>query len=87
MRKSIEKISKKLKFGGYACFIMPIFAEDNKNNRERKLIVDKVIKSTIEYGLFLVDEYERILPSIRRSHNIKWATLEKEKIYIFRKEG
>ena len=87
MRKSIEKISKKLKFGGYACFIMPIFAEDNKNNRERKLIVDKVIKSTIEYGLFLVDEYERILPSIRRSHNIKWATLEKEKIYIFRKGG
>jgi len=87
MRKSIEKISKKLKFGGYACFIMPIFAEDNKNNRERKLIVDKIMKSTIEYGLFLVDEYERILPSIRRSHNIKWATLEKEKIYIFRKGG
>jgi len=45
------------------------------------------MESTMEYGLFLVDEYERILPSIRRSHNIKWATLEKEKIYIFRKEG
>ena len=87
MRKSIEKNSEELKVGGYACFIMPTFTENNKNNRERKLIVDKVMKSTMEYGLFLVDEYERILPSIRRSHNIKWATLEKEKIYIFRKEG
>ncbi|RLF94806.1 hypothetical protein DRN50_04795 [Thermococci archaeon] len=87
MNMSIKNISKKLKIGGYACFIMPTFTENNKNNRERKLIVDKVMKGTMEYGLFLVDEYERILPSIRRSHNIKWATLEKEKIYIFRKEG
>jgi len=86
MRKSLENISKKLKVGGYACFIMPVFTEDNKNNRERKLIVDKVMNSILEYGLVQVDVYERILPSIRRSHNIKWATLEKEKIYIFRKE-
>ena len=88
MQNSIKNISKKLKIGGYACFIMPIFTEDNKNNRERKIIVDKVMKGVVtEDGLLLVDEYERILPSIRRSHNIKWATLEKEKIYIFRKEG
>ena len=84
MRKSIEKISEKLKVGGYVCFIMPIFTEDNKNDRERKCIVDKVMNSTMEYGLLRVDEYERILP-VRRSHNIKWATLEKEKISIFRK--
>jgi len=86
MRKSLENISKKLKVGGYACFIMPVFTEDNKNNIERKLIVDKVMNSMLEYGLVQVDVYERILPSIRRSNNIKWATLEKEKIYIFRKE-
>ena len=85
MGKSIKNISKKLKIGGYACFIMPVFTEDNKNNRERKFIVDKVMKSVLEYGFFLEDEYERILPSVRRSHNIKWATLEKERIYLFRK--
>ena len=88
MQKSIENISKKLKGGGYACFVMPVFTEDNENNRKRKIIVDKVMNSAMEYGLLLgkEDKYERILPSIRRSHNIKWATLEKEMIYIFRKE-
>lgn len=85
MQKSIENISKKLKIGGYACFVMPVFAVDNENNRERRFIVDKVMSSMSEYGLFLEEKYERILPSLRRSHNIKWATLEKERIYLFRR--
>jgi len=85
MQKSIKNISKKLKIGGYACFVMPVFAVDNENDRKRKIIVDKVMSSISDYSLFLEDEYERILPSMRRSHNIKWATLEKEKIYLFRR--
>ena len=64
---------------------MPVFNMDNQNNRNRKRIVEKVLSSMDEYDLIKEEEYERILPTIRRSHNIKWATLEREKIYLFRK--
>lgn len=86
MQKANEEISRKIKSGGYACYVMPIFNTDNKNNRNRKHIVQKVLHSMDDYGLMKEDEFERMLPTKRRSHNIKWATLEREKIYLFRKE-
>ncbi len=64
---------------------MPVFNVDNENNRNRKRIVQKVLFSMDECGLIMEGEYERILPTIRRSHNIKWTSLEREKIYLFRK--
>lgn len=85
MQKANEVISKKIKRGGYACYVMPVFNGDNENNRNRKRIIHKVISSMDEYDLIKEDEYERVLPQIRRSHNIKWATLEREKIYLFRR--
>ncbi|MBE9594939.1 MAG: hypothetical protein IMF19_15825, partial [Proteobacteria bacterium] len=85
MQRANEVISQKIKRGGYACYVMPVFNGDNENNRNRKRVVQKVLFSMDEYGLIKEEEYERILPTIRRSHNIKWASLEREKIYLFRK--
>jgi len=85
MIKAIESIARKIKKGGYACFVMPVFGIDNKNNTSRKSIIQKVLSCTSEYNLLKEEEYERILPSIRRSQNKKWASLEREKIYLFQK--
>nr|CBH38247.1 hypothetical protein BSM_17240 [uncultured archaeon] len=85
MQRANEVISQKIKSGGYACYVMPVFNVDNENNRNRKRIVQKVLFSMDECGLIMEGEYERILPTIRRSHNIKWTSLEREKIYLFRK--
>ena len=85
MQRANEVISLKIKRGGYACYVMPVFNRDNENNRNRRRIVEKILSSMHEYDLTKEEEYERILPSTRRSHNIKWATLEREKIYLFRK--
>ena len=76
----------KIKSGGYACYVMPAFNMDNKNNSNRRRIVKKVLSSMDEYDLIKEEEDERVLPTIRRSHNIKWASLEREKIYLFRKK-
>lgn len=85
MQRANEVTSQKIKSGGYACYVMPAFNMDNKNNSIRRRIVQKVLSSMDEYDLIKEEEYERILPTIRRSHNIKWASLEREKIYLFRK--
>jgi len=85
MKKANEAISAKIKQGGFACYVMPLFNTDNENNRSRRRIVQKVLASMDEYDLIQEDEYERILPAKRRSHNFKWATLEREKIYLFKK--
>jgi len=85
MQKANEVISLKIKRGGYACYVMPIFNTDNEKDRERSRIVQKILSAMDGYDLIKEEEYERILPTTRRSHNIKWATLEREKIYLFRK--
>ncbi len=85
MRKANEVILKKLRKGGYICFVLPAFSVDNENNKNRRKIVQKVLANMTEYNLIKEDEYERILPVKRRSHNAKWATLEREKIYLFRR--
>ncbi|MFX0194589.1 MAG: DNA methyltransferase [Candidatus Hodarchaeota archaeon] len=85
MQQANKAISAKIKQGGFACYVLPVFNTDNENNRSRRRIVQKVLSSMDQYDLIKEDEYERILPSKRRSHNIKWATLEREKIYLFKK--
>jgi len=85
MQQANKAISAKIKRGGFACYVMPVFNTDNENNRSRRRIVQRVLFSMDQYDLIKEDEYERILPAIRRSHNIKWATLEREKIYLFKK--
>ena len=78
-------VSKTIKKDGLLCYIMPSFNTKNKNNVRRKSIVQNVISKLEEFSLTKEMELTRSIPSLKRSHNSKWATLEKEKIYIFRK--
>jgi len=85
MQRTNEAIAKKLKRGGYACYVMPVFSADNENNKNRRQIVQRIMSKLEDLNLSKEDEFERILPAIRRMHNAKWATLERERIYLFRK--
>ncbi len=85
MDSANENISSKLKKGGYACFVMPSFSTDNENNIERKRAVKNVMNSLEKYDLIPEGEFERKIPSKRRSHNMKWTTLNNETIYFYRK--
>lgn len=85
MQHANEAIAKKLKRGGYACYVMPVFSANNENNKNRGQIVQKIMSKLEDLDLIKEDEFERILPTLRRAHNAKWATLERERIYLFRK--
>lgn len=78
-----KNIASMLKHHGYACYVMPSFCEDNDNNIKRKAIIDELIKNMSSFGLEKIGEFDRVVSNRRRDHNLKWATLEKEKIYIF----
>ena len=85
MNLSNKMVSKTIKKDGLLCYIMPSFNTKNQNNIRRKSIVQNVISKLEDYKLTKEIELTRSIPSLKRSHNSKWATLEKEKIYIFRK--
>jgi len=85
MQHANEAIAKRLKKGGYACYVMPVFDADNDNSKSRRQTVQKIMSRLEDLDLVKEDEFERILPAIRRAHNAKWATLERERIYVFRK--
>lgn len=85
MHKANEVIASKLKRGGFACYVMPVFAEEGDNNIKRKHVVNKIMADLASFDLDKEEEFRRVLPRLHRSHNAKWATLEREKIYLFRK--
>jgi hypothetical protein len=85
MKIANERIAMKIKRGGYACYVMPSFNTKNENNMKRKKIVQSVMASLEDYDLIKEAEFERSIPSKRRSHNVKWASLEKEKIHLYKK--
>ena len=85
MKCANKNITQTLKKGGLLCYIMPSFNSNNNNNDDRISVVEGVISNLQELGLKNEIELIRSIPSLRRSHNKKWATLDKEKIYIFRK--
>jgi len=87
MNLANENISNTLKDGGYLCYVMPAFDTDKQNNAERQQIVKKVMDNLKNFGLKEELSLERIIPSRHRLNNVKWATLEKEKISIYRKRG
>ena len=64
---------------------MPSFNTKNENNVRRKSIVQNVISRLERIGLTKEIELRRSIPSLKRSHNTKWATLDNEIIYIFKK--
>ena len=81
MQICIKILSSKVREGGFVCFVMPLFG---RNDLKRKRIIHKVM-SELERLFVKEKEFERIIPAVRRAHNIKWATLEREKIFVFRK--
>ena len=83
MSQANKIISKTIKKGGLFCYIMPSFNTNNQNNLMRKSIVQKVISNLEDFGLMKQFELKRSIPSIKRSHNTKWATLDSELIHIF----
>lgn len=84
MKQSNKNLARKISDGGYVCFVLPEFGNLKQNDSERKEVIQQVINDFSNH-LLKLKEIERIIPAGRKSHNIKWATLEKEKIYIFRK--
>ena len=83
MQEFNKSLSRKIKEGGYVCFIMAAFS---RNHIERKRTIENVLLDLEKYFVKEM-EFKRIIPPIRRSHNIKWATLEQENIFIFKKVG
>lgn len=81
MKEFNKILSRKVKTGGYVCFII---AEFGRNDARRKRVVGKVILDLENY-FTKEKELIRTIPAVRRAHNLKWATLEQEKIFIFRK--
>lgn len=86
MNRANGNIVKTLKKGGLLCYVMPSFNSDNDKNIERKKVIQKVM-ANLEEELNMMKELEieRSVPSLRRTHNSKWTTLEKEIIFIYRK--
>ena len=86
-KKSMDIINKHLcsllKIGGFFCLVLPDYTESD----QRKPIIDSMIKSYEDFGLKLIDEFKRYIPSHRRTISIQWASLVNEKILIFRKES
>lgn len=85
MLKANSAIVGRLKRGGYACYVLPVFDRDTENNTRRRNILDKVLAELNKDTMVQEDIFDRILPTRRRSHNQSWACLEKEKIYLYRK--
>jgi DNA modification methylase len=85
MEQVLKVLSMKLKTGGYACLVLPGFEGDKQNNTERKQAIQECLAFLPSSGLVLEQELHRILPTLRRHHNQKWTTLEREIIYIYRK--
>jgi len=81
MTKFSEILSRKVKVGGYVCFVLAEFGRDKP---ERKAVIEKFVQNLQKFFEKEM-EFTRVIPPIRRSHNIKWATLDQEKIIIFRK--
>jgi tRNA G10 N-methylase Trm11 len=85
MKAALETSCAKLKTGGYACFVMPSFEGDKTNNVVRRRAVQECLNHLLSVGMESVHELNRVLPTRRRQHNQKWATLEREIISIYRK--
>lgn len=86
MTETFDAISSKLKKGGYLCLVLPSFYKDQQNDIDRKRAIRKCLANLTLFGYILEDTYDRNLPVRRRHHNQNWAKLEKENIYIYRKE-
>ncbi|MEY7850913.1 DNA methyltransferase [Natrarchaeobius sp. A-rgal3] len=83
MYEANENIVSKVAEGGYLCYVLPEIDDDED---ERKEIVSKVLTDIENRNeMSRIEDYMRVIPSNRRSHNIKWTSLNQERISLFRK--
>ncbi len=86
MIQAFDNIMNTLKDQGIACFILPYFNIDNVNNTSRRSIIIEILKELDKYSLNKIADFQRFLPRNKRDHNQKWASLNSERILIYRKE-
>lgn len=79
-----DKMFDMLKKGGYLCYILPGFLEEDSG--ERRNAIEKVIEDCIDNGFKCIYETVRCIPGTQRSNNIKWASLKRERILVLEKE-
>lgn len=83
MREANGSVVEKVAPSGYLCYVVP---EINDEDDERKEIVQDVLMDLEERsGIERVDDYIRAIPPNRRAHNMKWTSLNQERISLFRK--
>lgn len=83
MYEANENIVRKVANGGYLCYVLPEIDDDED---ERQDIVSNVLTDIQNReGISRIEDYMRAIPSNRRSHNIKWTSLNQERISLFRK--
>ena len=85
MKSVIEVICRKVRVSGYVCLVLPSFKADQTNNLVRRRVIQECLGYVGESGMMLEHELERILPERRRHHNQGWTSLERERIYVFRR--
>jgi len=83
MKETNERIIERVKTGGYLAYLLPILDDDKD---ERKNIVEDVLIDVEAHGeIHKVDDYNRVIHPTQRAHNIKWTSLDEEKISLFQK--
>lgn len=86
MKQAISVITKKIKNGGYACFVLPYYSRDSNINNDRQEIIESLLIDISNNNLTKELEYFRILPERRRQLNQSWSPLlKKERIVIYKK--
>lgn len=85
MREAFEAMRHKVKYGGYACFVLPAFTSNDEKSAERRKSVQEPLASLLGHGFTLEHEVTRLLPTRRRHHNQKWTSLEQENVFVYRK--
>ena len=84
MQQAAISIGRKVKLKGYACFVMPKF-EGGDADLERQRSIRVFFDSLVSSGFEFEHSVSRLLPTRRRQHNQKWARLNREDIYVYRK--
>jgi hypothetical protein len=85
MKDAMDAICRKVRAGGYVCLVMPNFDSDDLNSSARRQVVQECLALLHANGLVLEQELRRFLPIRRRHHNQRWASLESERIHVYRK--
>ena len=85
MFQVMQALRGKLKPGGFACFVMPAFTSEKRDDTARQQAVQQCIATLDTNGFVREHEFSRVLPTQRRHHNQKWTSLDREDIYLYRK--